>query len=89
MNKTYLFYYSLDTLLYKAVRVFCLKLNSSITTEPIGFSILGKLNKGPVNDFRLFQIQVWEWFKAILHAPSNTEPLDSMGVTAGIFIKKN
>ena len=35
-------------LLYKVVRVFCLKLKISITTELIGFSILGKLHIGPV-----------------------------------------
>ena len=34
------------TLLYKVVSAFCLKLKISLTTEPIGFSILGKLHIG-------------------------------------------
>ena len=35
-------------LLNEVVRVICLKLKISITTEPIGFSNLGKLHIGPV-----------------------------------------
>ena len=35
-------------LLYKVLRFFCLKLKISITTEPIGFYILGKLHIGTV-----------------------------------------
>ena len=53
-------------LLYKEVRVFCLKVKISITTEPIEFSIL------------LYPWMVLGYFPTFF-IPSNTEFLDALG----------
>ena len=39
--------WSFTDLLYKVVRLFCLKFKISITTEPIEFSVIGKVHIGP------------------------------------------
>ncbi len=45
--------------------LFCLKLKVSITTEPIWFSILGKLHIGPVIvlGYLILSFKYWDGFK--------------------------
>ena len=62
---------------YKEVRDFCLKLRISITTEPIGLSILSELQIGPVMvlGYFIFRFKSWDSFKLLLDITlSKTEP---------------
>ena len=66
-----------------------MKLKISITTEPIGFSILGKLHIGPVIvlGYFIFSFKLVDSFKTFFYFRSallNTEPLDARGVYASI-----
>ena len=63
-------------ILFQVVRFFCLKLEISITTEPIGFSYLGKLHMGPVmvlgyfilrfKSFKLFFYPLFDLSNAVM-----------------------
>ena len=55
-------------LLFKVVRFFCLKLKISITTETIGFSVLGKHHTGPVMvlGYFVFRFQTLDGFQLFL-----------------------
>ena len=84
MKPTYL-------LLYKVVRVACLKLK--ISTVSIGSFILGNFHLGTVMvlSYFIFRFKSWDGFKLLfrpLSAPLNKEPLDNRGVPASEKIKK-
>ena len=66
-----------------------MKLKISITTEPIGFSILGKLYIGPVIVlcYFIFRFKLVDSFKTFFYLRSallNIEPLDASGEDSSI-----
>ena len=77
------FNYNLGNPVIKSSKGFYLKLKISITSEPIRFSILGKLHIGPVMVFGgfIFRFKSWGGFKLFLAPLCPSESLDARGVT--------
>ena len=66
VEKIYIAFYEIRHLAYFKKVVFCLKLKTSMTTELIGFSILGKLHMMVLG---YFIFKSWNGFKLFFLAP--------------------